>query len=249
MRDRPVIGVTCGVEPNPDSGELRNLVPFRYVAALTEAGAVPVLLPVVGPPHLDRVLDLVDGVVIGGGPDIPPDFYGQENVACGPLVPRERVRFDLAVVEACRHRRLPLLSICYGHQLTHVALGASLIQDLPTQVGTTTRHARRPTDAQHPLHPVRLDPGSRLSRILGAVEVAPVSAHHQAVQAPAAGLVATGWAPDGTLEASEDPDLPFFFTVQWHPELSPDEPHSRALFGALVASARSPRTGFPTPQT
>ena len=244
MRGKPVIGVTCGVENNPDTGEPRNILPFRYVSVLLAAGAVPILVPVLEEPSLGEVLDLVDGVVIGGGPDIPPDFYGDVNQRCKILAPRERVSFDIALVRACRDRALPLLAICYGHQVANVALGATMIQDIPSQVGTTVKHSRASDDAEHARHAVRVLPGSRLGRILGEPEVYPVSAHHQAVRTAAEHLQGVAWAPDGTLEAAEDPDHRFFFTVQWHPEISPNEPHAQLLFNAMVAAA-SPRRRAP----
>lgn len=203
MRGKPVIGITCGVELNLDTGEPRNILPFRYVGTLVAAGATPLLVPVVEPATLDEILDLLDGVVIGGGPDIPPEFYGDVNRACGPLAPAERVRSDMALVRACRERRLPLLGICYGHQVANVTLGAGMIQDIPSQVGPEVKHHRSPEDREHARHTVEVDAGSRLAHLLGEARIVPVSAHHQAVEQVPDPLVGVARAPDGTVEAAD----------------------------------------------
>jgi len=243
MRIKPVIGVSCGLQYVPEYNDFFNILPVRYIRSIIAAGAVPVAIPVVEEPVIHEVLELLDAVVIGGGPDIPPDYYGEPNISCDAVVPRPRVDFDMVLVRACRERDLPFLGVCYGHQVTHVAHGASLIQDIPSQVGTLVKHQRQPGEKEWVRHEVRIDPSSRLAGMLGADRGTPISAHHQAVRSMGQGLRAVAWASDGVLEAAEHPDLRFFFTVQWHPELSPDETQTHLLFGALVDAARRETAG------
>ena len=127
---------------------------------------------------------------------------------------------------------MPVLGICRGMQLLNVLRGGTLLQHLPDILGRSV-HAPEVGATPAPGH---VQPGTKLADLLGRTTVDGVPTyHHQGVDALGAGLRATAWAPDGTLEALEDPDLPFCLGVQWHPEAG-DDP---ALFDALVAAARA----------
>jgi putative glutamine amidotransferase len=152
----------------------------------------------------------------------------------------DRDEFELALVHEAKDRRLPVLAICRGLQLVNVALGGTLIQDIPTEVGSMDH-----TVIGHAVYdghqPVTIDEDSRISRAVGATELMVNSIHHQAVKELAPGFRAVAWAGDGVIEGIEhdDPEWPFL-AVQWHPEYlgHNDDAASHALFNALVEAAR-----------
>jgi putative glutamine amidotransferase len=159
---------------------------------------------------------------------VNPSQYGAEaDPRTDP--PREtRDSFELAVLDAAVRRGLPVLAICRGVQALNVARGGTLHQHIPDLV--EENHGGGGVFATRT---VKVAPDSRLAELLGA-GTAPASCHHhQAVDAIGDGLVPVAWASDGTIEALEDPDLPFLVGVQWHPEVGED--HS--LFHSLVAAA------------
>jgi len=234
----PRIGVS-GVVRQWDGNE-RTGVNAAYVRSVLAAGGVPVILsPVLGPSYAARAMDGVDGLVLTGGEDIHPGLYGAEPSPHAYPPSRERDLFEVALFAAARQRELPVLGICRGIQVVNVAMGGTLLQDLPTE---------RPSDIAHDsgsardarTHGVRLQPGSRAAQAMGATELRVNSFHHQAVDRLASGLIATGWSEDGLIEAAEAPgEAPWLLTVQWHPE----EMHAdvkapeRGLFRALVNAA------------
>lgn len=178
--------------------------------------------------------DAADAVVIVGGEDISPRFYG----AAGGY-PNESRHLEvadaaqLALARRAVERRTPLLGICRGLQVVNVALGGTLVQDL----GEHSAHVNRGVPIPEVLttHPVLLEPGSRVSRLLGSAVVDVRSAHHQAVDRLGDGLVVTGRAPDGHVEAIEHAEAPVL-AVQWHPEdLAAPAGQLSALLGSLRA--------------
>lgn len=209
------------------------LLPSTYVRAVVAAGGVPVLLPPV-PEVVETVLSRLDGLVLSGGPDIQPGRYGAAPLASTAEPRVDRDAAELALAEAARAAGLPVLGICRGLQLLNVARGGTLHQHLPDVVGTD---AHAPAPGVYGRHPVTIGAGSRLAEIVGRSSTDVPSYHHQAVDALGSGLTVTAVAPDGTVEAVEDPSLPFCVAVQWHPEAGDD----LALFRALVAASGARR--------
>lgn len=191
----------------------------------------------------DRLLartEAADAVVIVGGEDISPRFYG--GATGYPHESRHLEVADeaqLALVRRSIERRVPLLGICRGLQIVNVALGGTLVQDLGDESGHVNRGV--PIPEVLTTHPVLLEEGSRVERLLGGPVVDVRSAHHQAVDVVGEGLVVTGRAPDGHVEAVEHRDAPIL-AVQWHPEdrLAPSG-QLAALLGALDVTAATAR--------
>lgn len=210
------------------------LIQDTYPAAVAAAGGVPVLLPAV-PGAVAAVLPRLDALVLAGGPDIDPARYGQDPHERAVLAAARRDEAELELLAAALELGLPLLGVCRGMQLLNVARGGTLLQHLPDVVGHA---AHAPTPGTFGTHPVRVHPHSRLAQVLGRQDVTGVPTyHHQAIDELGDGLVATAWTHDGTVEALEDPSLPFCLGVQWHPEAG-DDP---ALFVGLVDAARELR--------
>lgn len=206
------------------------LLPMAYVDGVAAAGGLPVLLPQNGDDP--SALSAVDGLVLAGGADVDPAGYGHESHEKTVSRP-ERDRFEFALLREALRRRLPVLGVCRGMQVLNVALGGTLTQHLPDSVGT----AHQPGPATYGTTRVTFTESTRVAGILGAG--ADVHCyHHQAVDRLGTGLVATGRAVDGTVEAVEVPDEPFVVGVQWHPE---QDHRDLRLFAALVRAARHRR--------
>jgi putative glutamine amidotransferase len=191
-----------------------------YCRALERAGAT---VAVVGPESdpVPRALDRCHGVLLTGGADVDPSFYGDAERHPTIKVDPERDEYEIALARGAMERDLPILAICRGVQLLNVAAGGTLIQDIPSQRPGSLNHSVKEPPTQK-VHTVRIVPESRLGRLLltgtspGPVEVN--SRHHQAVNRVAPGFIVSAVAPDGIIEAIERPDATFCVGVQWHPE-------------------------------
>jgi gamma-glutamyl-gamma-aminobutyrate hydrolase PuuD len=228
-------------------GAERTGVNAAYVQALTNAGGVPLVLsPLMGTSVAARALDGVDGVILTGGEDVDPSWYG---AAPSPLLSppsRERDLFELALFGVARQRELPVLGICRGIQLINVAMGGTLYQDLPSERPGAVEH-RHEGARDTRSHQVRLKPGSRAAGALGITSLSVNSSHHQGIKDLAPGLLASGWTDDDLIEAVETaPGASWLLAVQWHPEEmhaeggAPDQ----GLFSTLVREAGIARDGL-----
>ena len=228
---RPVIGITAYLVPaawgawNMEAA----LVPADYVRAVVAADGVPLLVPPGA--AVEETLDLVDGLVFSGGSDLDPELYDAEAHPETVGTFRERDEFELELMRAALRRDVPVLAICRGSQVLNVALGGDLEQHVPDRVGT---EIHREVPGIFSEHDVEVLPGTRLGSILGDRHDVK-SHHHQGFGRLGSGLRESARAPDGTLEALEDPGRRFTLGVLWHPEAGED----RALFEALVAEARA----------
>ena len=229
----PRVGLTTYREPARwgEWDERADLLPADYTDAVHSAGAAAVLLPPAPDGHAAAVLDGQHALVIAGGPDVDPARYGSRPHPRTGAARTDRDAWELALVREALGRDLPLLAICRGMQVLNVALGGSLVQHLPDVVGT---EIHSPVRGAHGRHDVTLAEGSRLAGVCGAA-IRVATHHHQAVERLGDGLVACGWAPDGTVEAVDLPARTWAYGVQWHPEAY----SGAALFTALADAARA----------
>jgi putative glutamine amidotransferase len=215
------------------------LLSRSYVDALQGAGAVVMMLPPDDwlAERPDDALDAIDGLLLAGGADIDPSSYGQPPHPKTVNTRPERDRAEIALVRRAVARDLPVLGICRGMQLVSVALGGTLIQHLPDDVGHTD-HRRSLGSFDNADHYVRLAPESLAARAAGETLHATKSHHHQGVDRLGEGLVASGWSVlDELVEAVELPEQRFALGVQWHPEV---DPRSRVIHSFVGAAARAP---------
>jgi putative glutamine amidotransferase len=233
---KPLIGIT------------RSAKVDDYVESVVRAGGEPVVLETNESP--EAALDRVDGLLLTGGRDVDPELYGEE---AHPLteVDAARDRFEVPLTRAALARDVPLLAICRGVQVLNVAAGGSLVQDIPSAVGSAINHALN--DPKHAIaHPVQVSPGTRLAELLGgtpaAAGCAVNSRHHQSVGTVAENFVVSAVSPDGVVEAIEDPGAAFCVGVQWHPENFWRTGEFAPLFDAFIEASRQ-RAGRPTRQT
>jgi putative glutamine amidotransferase len=242
---KPLIGITTselrpgelstlrrhGEPPNPEMA-----LGMTYVRAVEDAGALPVVVPPLEDRDVRPLVERLDGLVLSGGPDLAPDAYGAKpHVELDSTEP-QLDGFEYAMAREALSLGLPILGICRGAQTLNVARGGTLHQHLPDVVGGSIAH-RQTVDGRVPTHPVVIEPGSRLAAVLGTTRLSVNSFHHQAVDRLGSGLRACAWAPDGTIEAIEDPAQPCVFAVQWHAETLQGQPSGLALFQELACVA------------
>ena len=239
-------------------GQLRRdhgRLPLPYIEAVRAAGGVPAVLSTfelldderaLVPPGLvvadgldpedPSPLDGARGLLLPGGGDIDPAWYGRARHPKTDRVSHRRDRFELTLLAEALRRDLPVLAICHGCQLLNVHLGGTLIQHLPDRPGLARHDAGDPSP--EPVHGLRLDPSGPLTDVLGTSKTAVNSHHHQGIDDLGEGLVPAAWADDGVLEAVVSARHRFVVGVQWHPEaMAPTDARQAALFEAFCAAA------------
>jgi putative glutamine amidotransferase len=214
-----------------------------YLRAVREAGGEPVEISLaLEPEELKREVATLDAIVLPGSPaDVDPARYGagRHPKCADPDLQRERT--DSALLEHAFTAKKPVLAICYGVQSLNVYLGGTLIQDIPSELGTQIRHDKQglPPGSGDPRHAARIEAGSKLAALAGGVEAEVNSSHHQAILAAGKSLRVTARAPDEVIEAVEwAGDANWVVGAQWHPERMPGDALAAALFRELVAAAR-----------
>jgi putative glutamine amidotransferase len=217
--DRPKIGITV----QPRRG-MEYYVPYRR--AVTAAGADPVdLVPGT------KALPELDGLLLPGGWDVDPSFYGEPPDEKVVETDPELDETELSMFRQAREREIPVLGICRGQQVINVAMGGSLVQHLEG-------HEVRAHGRSHLAHSIEVNPTSELGQAAGTHQIRVNSFHHQAIRELAEGLHQTARGDDGTVEGVESDDG-LIVAVQCHPEeLTTDLPWARNLFERFVARAR-----------
>ena len=227
-----VIGVTS----------CRKLEDYRQ--AILHVGGDPRIVDASMAP--DAALKGLDGLLLTGGDDVTPSHYGEPAHDATIAAESGRDEFEVALVTEARRQGLPVFAICRGIQVLNVACGGTLVQDIPSQVTGALPHALQvpPNQPYSLAHEIWIEKDSLLSRLMrerlndDTCEVN--SRHHQAVKTVATGFKVSATAPDGVIEAIEDPSLRFCLGVQWHPENFWRTGEFRALFeGFLEAAGKS----------
>jgi putative glutamine amidotransferase len=215
-------------------------LPSPYLRALNSAGGQEAIL---GPRRISgsdagELLDRFDGLLLIGGGDIDPKHYGQDPLPECYGIDTEADVFEMHLVRAAIGRGMPVLAICRGFQILNVAMRGSLDQHITDREGLVG-HGNPGVRSQ--MHEVRMEPGTWVAKATGVDLVEVASSHHQAVARIGEGLVVSGRAPDGIVEAMEHPEGSWVVAVQWHPERTADsDPAQQGLFEALVEQAATP---------
>jgi putative glutamine amidotransferase len=248
---KALVGITCCTKQFGIFGMSNHAASDTYVRAIDQVvGAVPVLLPANGDAaDIEALLSRVDGLVLTGSrSNVQPALYGGPPHPPGTPEDPHRDGVTLPLIRAAIAAGVPVLAICRGLQELNVALGGSLhqrLQDLPGRIDHSTPLHPNPRVRTGKAHSVRITPGSWLHRIAGAREIAVNSLHNQGIDRLAPGLIAEGFAPDGTIEAVRVVTTAGFAVgVQWHPEYDFDrDAVSRRIFEVFrdaVAERRNP---------
>lgn len=241
---KPVIGI-AGLARQSDGGPFlaaeRVFTGSINVRAILKNGGLPLLLPAASLAEDARaVMACCDGLLLPGGEDLTPWYYGEEPLPCIGVFRPEIDAAWMAAVRAAAAQGKPILGICKGHQTINVAFGGSLFQDMSLQeraLGRPVLQHMQKYDRTYLTHHVQIDPDTHLAAMLGAGRIGTNSMHHQAVNRVAEGFRVTARADDGTVEAIENGDGSII-GVQWHPEdLVDSAPRMNALFAGLIARA------------
>jgi putative glutamine amidotransferase len=198
---------------------------------------VPVVLAPLDNGEVGSLLDRLAGLCLSGGPDLDPDVYGgRYHQRLGPTEPQVD-RFELDLLRGADEREMPVLAICRGSQALNVARGGTLIMDLPSRRKPTLEH-RQKAPGEMPTHEVEIDRSSQLWSVIRRSRIRVNSFHHQAVRRVGRGLRAVAWAPDGVIEAVEDPSRDFVVGVQWHAEGLARRIEQARLFDGFIQACR-----------
>ncbi len=219
-RGRPLVGVTASVHGSRIAWWANRL-------ALRRAGAQAVRITALDPFPIERL----DGLVVGGGDDIDAALYGgavRPHVRIDP----ERDRLEMRALDRAAACNLPVLGICRGSQMINVHRGGSLHIDIHEVYEEAPR-----LRTVLPRKRIRIEPDSRLYRIVGITECRVNALHHQAVDRLGEGLRVVARERAGVVQGIEAPAHPFLIGVQWHPEYLVADPRQQALFRALVAAS------------
>lgn len=242
----PVIGVTATLKEDIDQIADRPLGRFvradlDYVEGVAHAGGVPVVLPPVGERRAaEAVIGGLDGLLLSGGSDLDPSYYGEKPLPELNVTLPERDAFEMALLGEALRRGIPIFGICRGLQVLNVALGGTLYQDLPSQLGRDILLHRQDTPKWQPTHEVEIHEGSWVGGITDSTLVKVNSYHHQSIKDLADGLRVSARSSDGVIEAIESHDFSerWLVGVQWHAEAMRDAgAEHRNLFEAHVQAA------------
>ena len=226
--NKPLIGLTS-YQRNEDN---RFTLPATYAEAIERSNGIPfVLTPTTETP--DELIGILDGFVLTGGADLCPSTYGGRHDESVYGVNEERDQYELRLARALVERSVPVLAICRGIQVLNVAMGGTLVEDIPKEYGDSVVH--RGEDLQKVDHPVSLSAESRLAEIIGSSEFICPSYHHQSVRVPAPGFDVVAKSADGVIEAIESQQYPGVIAVQWHPEfVAENDELQQRLFDVLI---------------
>lgn len=243
LPSKPIIGILANiltVDGGMFPGQERSYVNHEYVTSILKAEGVPVLLPIISDVEaMARQIDCVDGVLLSGGYDIHPQFYGEEPHPRLESIYPERDAYELDVLRLAHQQGKPILGICRGLQLMNVAFGGTLYQDIShLQTESSIQHNQK-SQMHVAGHSIELMEGTRLHQIFKQKWIVTNSFHHQAIKQLAPGFAVSAKAKDGIIEGIEKQGPSFMLGVQWHPEMMVAK-HSNMvqLFEYFVQEAR-----------
>ncbi len=208
----PLIGLTVY-----SSEDRYQYYPRDYVSAVRLCGGIPVLLPP-GESNTEKLIDLLNGIILTGGGDINPVHYGGDLHSQIYWVNDDQDKSEMNIAKIALDQKKPVLATCRGMQVINTLLGGTLHAHLPDNYGNAVLHRLEENLAVD--HDVRLKKDSALAKLLGAVEFPVKSWHHQSIKELAKGFQAVGFAEDGVIEAIESDAYPNLIAVQWHPEIA-----------------------------
>ena len=238
---KPIIGISASMifEEKDELflGDKYSCVAHSYVDAIYKSGGIPVVLPILKDVSAIREqVKLLDGLILSGGRDVDPHFYGEEPLEkLGAIFP-ERDVHEMALIKAAIDLKKPIFAICRGMQILNVTYGGTLYQDISYAPGEHIKHCQIGSPYQA-THSIKIDKHSTLFRMADKLEIERVNSfHHQALKQVAKGLRVVATAPDGIIEAVENEDGAFIIGVQFHPEMMFDKStFARGIFKKFIS--------------
>lgn len=239
MPSKPLIGLTADFRSARKETPAFSYLSAGYYDSITKAGGVPVVIPPLKEEKdLNRVLDALDGVVLGGGADLDPRVDGFMLHPSIRLMERRREDFDRMLMRLVTERRLPIFGIGCGMQLLNVSLGGNLFLHIPEDLPKALPHSDA-SDPNH-RHALVVQMGSIMERVYGEGEIRVNSMHHMAIDEVAAGFTATAHCPDGVVEAIESTMEDWFaLGTQFHPESESASALDLRIFEEFITGVRA----------
>lgn len=228
---KPKVGITMSYGKN-QGGEYISLK-LSYVKLVELFGGLPILIfPTLNKNLQKEYIESIDGLILSGGRDIPPSYYGEKVHYKVDLLNYFRPEFEIGFLKEFIPTNKPVLGICYGLQLMNVALGGTLYQDIPSQILGSLQH-------DNSRHSITICENTLLYQLIKETSFEVNSHHHQAVKRLGKELTCSALAPDGVIEAIELKDHPFFMGVQWHPEQEPDSRLTAQILNSFINTCNS----------
>lgn len=239
---KPKIGIATN-EINEELEILSNTQiaysPIDTIEGIYNAGGLPLLLPIGSPELARQYINTIDGLLLSGGQDVSPLFYGEEPSPHLKKTLPTRDEFEIALVKEALRQQKPIFAICRGMQILNVAMGGTLYQDINILEKNTIKHLQE-THPKYTSHTITTEKDSIARSILG--ESTTVNTlHHQAIKELGKNLKATAFSPDGFIEAIESNfKEQYIFAVQWHPEILLQNKHNQSqnIFTNFVKNCR-----------
>ena len=241
MKEKILIGITASFHENKENLPLsQNIVGRDYVLSIIAAGAIPIVVPVIQEKKLiEEYADFLDGLLLPGGEDVCPKYYGQNPHEKLGRVSEIRDHTELILTKKMAELKKPIFGICRGMQVLNSAIGGDLIQDIPSADEAYAQHFGKMEQRAKPWHQIEIiNKKSKLYQVFGREKVEVNSFHHQAVDRVAEGFYITARAQDGIVEAIENPQAKIW-GVQFHPEnMAQEDPEFLNLFKLFVVECR-----------
>lgn len=217
---KPIIGIAAN-EVNDGGDTLYHLpvlyTPLGYIKAIQQVDGLAMVLPISDKSVAKDYISQIDKLVLAGGQNVSPKFYGQQRLTASDETFLARDEFELALIDEALLQGKPIFAVCRGMQLLNVALGGTLLQEIkPSNI----QHMQAPIPREVPTHEILTQKQSILQAIYGGTAMVN-SFHHQALNQVATDLTTTAWSPDGIIEGVEDAQR-HLLGVQWHPDFAYD---------------------------
>lgn len=234
MSKRPIIGIPAEIRLIKDVR--RNSINQPEIAGVVAAGGAVISIPTREPDLMATYIVLCDGLLLPGGPDVAPKFYGEEPIPQQGDSDALLDESEIKLVQLAVEKQVPIFALCRGMQIMNVALGGTMYQDIESQRDKKTLQHYQKAPMDQGTHRIAVTPGSRLEKIIGGGDDIYVNSHHhQAVKAIAPQLQLTAIARDGVIEGVETKDSDLITAVQWHPEFMwQNNERMRALFTDFI---------------
>ena len=228
---KPRIGITMSYGKSKD-GEFFSLK-VLYVELVERYGGFPFLIfPTRDKRVQSEYTRMIDGLILSGGRDIHPSYYGEKVQYKVDLLNRLRPEFEIGLLREFIPTRKPVLGVCYGVQLMNVVCGGTLYQDIPSQIPKAARH-------EGARHSITVYEDTRLFKLVRESSFEVNSHHHQSVKKLGKGFTCSALALDGIIEAIELKNHPFFIGVQWHPERDSESPLTERIFKGFIKACKA----------